>query len=81
MDNGIEGNIKEIYGIEAEVVWTCGAKRRTLYRKGVAVGGRTGEDEIPKIIWFDKVKDGIKGKGLSADEMYDRATCRQIIWS
>ena len=30
---------------------------------------------IPKRIWLDKVKDDIKEKGLSADEVYDPATC------
>ena len=28
----------------------------------------------PKKRWLDKVKDDIKEKGLSADDMYDRAT-------
>ena len=28
----------------------------------------------PKRIWLDKVKDDIKEKGLSAVEVYDRAT-------
>ena len=30
----------------------------------------------PKRIWLDKVKDDIKEKGLSADDVYDRATWR-----
>ena len=33
---------------------------------------------IPKIRWLDKVKDDIKEKGLSVDEVYDRATWRRI---
>ena len=31
----------------------------------------------PKRRWLDKVKDDIKEKGLSADEVYDRATWRR----
>ena len=30
----------------------------------------------PKGRWLDKVKDDIKEKGLSADDVYDRATSR-----
>ena len=29
----------------------------------------------PKRRWLDKVKEDIKEKGVSADEVYDRATC------
>ena len=32
----------------------------------------------PKRIWFDKVKDDIKEKGLSADDVYVRATWRRM---
>ena len=32
----------------------------------------------PKRRWLDKVKDDINEKGLSADEVYDRATCRHM---
>ena len=28
--------------------------------------------------WLDKAKDGIKEKGLSADDVYDRATRRRM---
>ena len=31
----------------------------------------------PKRRWLDKVKDDIKEKGLSADDVYDRATWRR----
>ena len=31
----------------------------------------------PKRRWLDKLKDDIKEKGLSADEVYDRATWRR----
>ena len=32
----------------------------------------------PKRRWLDKVKDDIKVKGLSADDVYDRATWRRM---
>ena len=32
----------------------------------------------PKRRWLDKVKDEIKEKGLSADDVYDRATWRRM---
>ena len=32
----------------------------------------------PKRRWLDKVKDDIKEKGLSADDVYDRATWRPV---
>ena len=32
----------------------------------------------PKRIWLDKVKDDIKVKGLSDDDVYDRATWRRM---
>ena len=32
----------------------------------------------PKRRWFDKVKEDIKDKGLSADDVYDRATWRRM---
>ena len=33
---------------------------------------------IPKRRWLDKVKDDIKEKGLSADDVHDRATWRRM---
>ena len=35
----------------------------------------------PKRRWLDKVKDDIKEKGLSADDVYDHATLRRIYMS
>ena len=32
----------------------------------------------PKRRWLDKIKDGIKEKGLSANDVYDHATLRSI---
>ena len=32
----------------------------------------------PKRRWLDKVKDAIKEKGLSADEVYDRVIWRRM---
>ena len=39
---------------------------------------RTRKRGRPKRRWFDKVKDDIKEKGLSADEVYDRDTWRAV---
>ena len=39
------------------------------------VGSKRGR---PKRRWLDKVQDDIKEKGLSADELYDRATWRRM---
>ena len=33
----------------------------------------------PKRRWLDRVRDDIKEKGLSAEEVYDRATLRCIV--
>ena len=62
------------------MVWACDEKRGTLY-----VGRRAMEMKVQgrrkrgrhKRRWLDKVKDDIKEKGLSADEVYDRATWRR----
>ena len=32
----------------------------------------------PKRRWLDKVKDDVIENGLSADDVYDRATCRRM---
>ena len=63
-----------------EVVWACDEKRGTLRRKdgdgSESTGGR--KRGRPKRRWLDKVKDDIKEKVLSADEVYDRATWRRV---
>ena len=62
------------------MVWACDAKRGTLRRKdgdGNEVQGRRKRGR-PKRRWLDKVKDDIKEKGLSADDVYDRATWRRM---
>ena len=48
--------------------------RRAMVMKvqGIRKRGR------PKRIWLDKVKDDVKDKGLSADDVYDRATWRRM---
>ena len=33
---------------------------------------------VPKRRWLDNVKDDIREKGLSADDVYDRATWRRM---
>ena len=80
MDNESGGNHKESTGKKVEVVWACDEKRGTLRRKeGVGnEGTREKEERRPKRRWLDKVKDDIKEKGLSADDVYDRATWRRM---
>ena len=39
-------------------------------------GGQIPRKMAPKRRWLDKVKDDIKEKGLSADEVYDRSKWR-----
>ena len=78
-DNGSGGNRKESPGKEVEVVHGHVMRREEHY-----VGRRVMEIKVqgrrkrgrPKRRWLDKVKDDIKEKGLSADEVYDRATWR-----
>ena len=65
------------------MIWTCDEKRGTLRRKEglkMEVQGRRKRGR-PNRRWLDKVKDDIKEKGLSADEMYDRTTwmCRPYV--
>ena len=82
-DNESGGNHKEITGKKVEVVWACDEKRGTL---GAYVGRRVMVMKVqgrrkrgrPKRRWLDKVKDDIKEKGLSPDDVYDRATWRRM---
>ena len=55
------------------MVWACDEKRGTLYRNESDVNEGT-----HKRRWLYKVKDDIKEKGLSFDEVYDRATWRRM---
>ena len=55
------------------MVWEFDEKRGTLRRKE-----GDGNEGIPKRRWLDKAKDDIKEKGLSGDEVYDRATRRRM---
>ena len=62
------------------MVWTCDEKRGTLRRRramGMKVHGRRKRGRHTRR-WLDKVKDDIKEKGLSADEVYVRATWMRI---
>ena len=70
-------NHKESTGKKVELVWACDAKRGTLRRKKGDGNESTGEKEEERR-WLDKVKDDIKEKGLSADDVYDRATWRRM---
>ena len=62
------------------MVWVCDEKRGTLRRKEGDGNESTREKEErkKKRRWLDKVKDDIKQKGLSADEVYDCATWRRM---
>ena len=63
------------------MVRACDAKRGTHYvgRRAMVmeVQGRRKRGS-PKRRWLDKVKEDIKEKGLSADNVYDRATWRRM---
>ena len=50
--------------------------RRAIVMK-VGLQGRRKRGR-PQRRWLDKVKDDIKEKGLSADDVYDRATWRRM---
>ena len=50
--------------------------RRAMLMK-VGLQGRR-KRGMPKRRWLDRVRDDIKEKGLSADDVYDRATCRRM---
>ena len=79
-DNGSRGNRKERTGKEVGVVWACVEKRGAVRRKegnGKLKQWRK-KRRRPNRRWIDKVKDDIKEKGLSADEVYDRATWRRM---
>ena len=63
------------------MVWACDEKRGTLRRKEGDGKESTREKRKrgrPKRRWLDKVKDDIKEKGLSTDDVYDRATWRRM---
>ena len=63
------------------MVWACVEKREALCRKEGDGNESTGEKEERKTSnrkWLDTVRDVIKEKGLSADEVYDRATWRRM---
>ena len=71
---------KESTGNEVEVVWSCDEKRGTLRRNEGDGNESTREKkrERPSRRWLDKVKDDIKEKGLSADDVYGRAIWRRM---
>ena len=62
------------------MVRSCDAKRGTLRRRSAMVMKVQGRRKRGrhKRRWLDKVKDDIKEKGLSADDVYDRATWRRM---
>ena len=72
-DNESGRNHKESTGKKVEVVWGCNEKRGTLRMKKGVSNESTGEKEEkrgrPKRRWLHKVKDDIKEKGLSAEDV------------
>ena len=66
-DNECGGIHKESPGKQVEVVWACDEKRGTLGRK---------KGDNTKHLVVGQNDDDIKEKGLSADEVYGRATRR-----
>ena len=67
---------------ERKLKWYGHVMRREEHHVGrrameMKVQGRRKKGR-PKRRWLDKVKDDIKEKGLSADEVYDRATWRRM---
>ena len=71
---------KKVQEKKVEVVWAFDEKRGVLRREegdgNESTGGR--KRGRPKRRWLDKVKDDTKEKGLSADDVYDRATWRRM---
>ena len=65
------------------MVWACDEKSGALHRKegneneSTSIQG-TWKRGSPNRRWLDKLKDDIKEKGQSAEEVYDRATWRRI---
>ena len=60
------------------MVWACDAKRGTLVGRRAMVMKVQRKKGRPKRRWLDKDKDDIKEKGMSADDVYDRATWRRM---
>ena len=60
------------------VVWACDEKRGALCTNEGDENKMGRKRGRPKRRWLDKVKDDIKEKGLSADDMYDRAMWRRM---
>ena len=63
------------------MLWACDEKRGTLHRKEGNGNESTRKKKIgrSKSRLLDKVRDDIKEKGLSADDLYDRATWRRML--
>ena len=62
------------------MVWACDEKIRALRRKQGYVNESTGRRTRgrPNRRWLGRVRDDIEEKGLSAEEVYDRATWRRM---
>ena len=79
-DNESGGNCSESPGKEVGMVW------HVIRRDEHYVGNRAMEMKVqgrrtrgrPNRRWLDRVRDDIEEKGLSADEVYDRATWKRM---
>ena len=66
---------------ERRLKWYGHVMRREEHYVGIKEGNGINERRKrgrPKRRWLDKVKDDIKEKGLSAEDVYDRATWRRM---
>ena len=70
---GCSAIVEETY-FDFHQQWCCYVGRWAMVMK---VQGRWKRGR-PKIRWLDKVKDDIKENGLSADDVYYRATWRRM---
>ena len=74
------GNRKESLGKEVEVAWECDETRGALHRKegdGNEVQGRRKRGRSKREC-LDTARDDTKEKGLSGEEVHDRATWRRM---
>ena len=58
------------------MVWACDQKRGALCRK--EGGGNESTRKKEGLRELDRVRDDVKEKGLSVEEVYDRATRRRM---
>ena len=80
-DNSIDiaDRVGELYEVDSYYVLVMRREEHYVGRRAMVmkVQGRR-ERGRPKRRWLDTVKDDIKEKGLSADDVYDRASWRRM---